>query len=214
MQEQLELEVSSREERGKNAARRLRASGKVPATLYGLGEDVQALAIDTKSMIGLLSDREKRNRVLALGGGASGTAMAVDWQVDPVSGSLLHVDLRRIDVNQPVEAKVAIKTVGVSYGVKTEGGIEDIILREALVRCLPADLPEVLEVDVTPLKTGESVRLGDLEAEGKYQILGNASAVVVRVVGRRAEEEEEAEAEAEAAAEGEATEEAAAPEEE
>ena len=210
MQEQLELEVQGRAERGKNAARRLRAAGQVPATLYGLGKDPEALAIDTKTMIGLLSNREKRNRVLSLSGGAAGTAMAVDWQVDPVAGSLLHVDLRRVDVNQPVEAKVAVKTVGVAYGVKTEGGMEDIILREVLVRCLPAELPETIEVDVTPLKTGESVRLRDLTGDGKFEILGDPGSVIARIVGKRAEEEEEEAAEGEEGVEGEAGAEAAA----
>ncbi len=214
MQEQLELEVSSREERGKNAARRLRASGRVPATLYGLGQAPESVAISTKTMTTLLAHKEQRNRVLNLSGGASGSAMAVDWQIDPVHGSLLHVDLRRIDVSQPVEANVALVTTGVAYGVKTEGGMEDRILRDARVRCLPADLPEVIEIDVTELVTGQSIRLGDIDSEGKFEIVGNPDTVVVRIVGKRAEEEEEEEGAEEAAAEGEATEgaEAAAPE--
>ncbi|MEZ5395795.1 MAG: 50S ribosomal protein L25 [Bryobacterales bacterium] len=205
MLEQLEMEVSSRDGRGKNAARRLRAEGRVPATLYGLGQDPVALALDGKAIYGLLSHREQRNRVLKLSGGASGTAMAIDWQVDPVEGKLLHVDLKRVDTDQPVEAKVALKTKGVAYGVKTEGGMEDVILREALVRCKPADLPPVIEIDVTALRAGDSVRLGDLEAEGKYKILGNASAVVVRIVGKRtggASDEEEAAAPTEGGEEG------------
>lgn len=209
--EQLELEVSGREERGKNAARRLRATGNVPATLYGLGKDPESLSINSKTMVSLLSDREQRNRVLNLKGGASGAAMAVDWQVDPVEGDLLHVDLKRIDPNAPVEANVALVTTGVAYGVKTEGGMEDMILREALVRCLPADMPETIEIDVTPLKAGEAVRLGELEAEGKYNILGNPSAVVVRIVGKRTDVEEGEEEEM-VEGEGEATEEAAAEE--
>jgi large subunit ribosomal protein L25 len=213
--EQLELEVKGRDERGKNAARRLRATGMVPATLYGLGKSPEAVALSTKAMVSLLSHREQRNRVLNLKGGAAGTAMAVDWQVDPVHGDLLHVDLRRIDVNSPVEASVALITTGVAYGVKTEGGMEDVILREALVRGLPADLPDSIEIDVTPLKAGESVRLGELESEGKFKILGNPEAVVVRIVGKRASEmgaEEEEGAEGvvaegeEGAAEGEAAE--------
>jgi large subunit ribosomal protein L25 len=202
MLEQLEMEVTSRGERGKNAARRLRAAGRVPATLYGLGEAPLSLALDTKAMIGLLSHREQRNRVLNLKGGAAGTAMAIDWQVDPVHGYLLHVDLQRVDVNATVDAKVALKTKGVAYGVKTEGGMEDVVVREALVRCLPADLPSVIEIDVTELKAGESVRLGDLEADGKFKILGKPSTVVVRIVGKKTDaktEEEEAAAAAGAA---------------
>jgi large subunit ribosomal protein L25 len=185
MLEQLEMEVSSREDRGKNAARRLRAAGRVPVTLYGLGQDAVSLAVDSKAMTGLLSHREQRNRVLSLTGGASGTAMAIAWQVDPVEGYLLHVDLKRVDVNAPVDARVSIKTTGVAYGVKTEGGMEDVIVREARVRGLPADLPEMIEIDVTPLKAGQAIRLGDLAAEGKYEILGNPATVVVRIIGKK-----------------------------
>jgi large subunit ribosomal protein L25 len=193
MLEQLEMEVTSRDERGKNAARRLRAAGRVPATLYGMGQDPVALALDTKTIVGMLSHRKQRNRVLQLKGGAAGAAMAIDWQVDPVEGTLLHVDLKRIDVNAPVVADVALATKGVSYGVKTEGGMEDVIVRQVRVQCLPADLPEVIEIDVTPLKSGESVRLGDLGADGKYKILGNPATVVVRIVGKKADAKTEEE---------------------
>lgn len=201
MLEQLELEVTSRGERGKNAARRLRAVGQVPATLYGLGKDPEALALNTKTMVALLSHREHRNRVLSLKGGAAGAAMAVDWQVDPVHGDLLHVDLRRIDIDRPVEADVAVKTTGVAYGVKTEGGMEDVILREVRVRGLPADLPEAIVIDVTELHAGDAVRLGDLEAGAKYKILGRTSMMVVRIVGKRTEQGAGAVAEGEAAVE-------------
>ena len=199
--DQLELEVASREERGKNAARRLRASGNVPATLYGLGKDPEAISIKSKTMVSLLSHRKQRNRILNLSGGASGQAMAVDWQVDPVEGSLLHVDLRRIDVNTTVEAPVALITKGVAYGVKTEGGMEDVILREVLVRCLPGDLPESIEIDVTNLKAGDSIRVSDLETGGKFTIVGEPSMVVVRIVGKRTGADDE-EGEAEEAVEG------------
>jgi large subunit ribosomal protein L25 len=200
MLEQLEMEVTTREERGKNAARRLRASGRVPATLYGMGQEPLSLALDNKAIVGMLSQRNQRNRVLQLKGGASGAAMAIAWQVDPVENSLLHVDLKRIDVNAPVTANVAVRTKGVAYGVKTEGGMEEVILHEAHVRCLPADLPEAIEIDVTELKAGQSIRLGDLATDGKYEILGDPAAVVVRIVIKKAEPKPEEEAAAAAAA--------------
>lgn len=197
-----EMEVSAREGRGKNAARRLRATGKVPATLYGLGQDAVSLALDTKSMIRLLSSPTERNRVLDLKGGAAGPAMASDWQADPVTGKLLHVDLRRIDIAGRVVVKVPVLTTGIAYGVKTEGGMEDRILREVLIECKPEDIPESLSIDVTELKTDESVRVSDLDT-GDMTVLSDANQVLVRIVGKRSEEEEEAAeaAAAEAAAE-------------
>lgn len=199
----LELEVSSRENRGKNAARRLRAEGKVPATLYGLDKEPQALELNTKQMTNLLSHVEERNRILELSGGATGPAMVSDWQVEPIYGKLLHVDLRRVDEKVPVVARVALRTHGVPYGVKTEGGLLDVILRETLVRCLPADIPKKIDIDVTELRASNAIRLKDLEEEGKFEFVANPNSVVVRVIGKRGEKTDE-EGEEGATAEGEA----------
>ena len=190
MIDRLELEVEARPERGKNAARRLRVQGQVPATLYGLNQEPEAIALSAKEMTRLLSHVEERNRMLTLQGGATGTAMIADWQVEPIYGKLLHVDLRRIDDTVMVTARVALLTHGVPYGVKTEGGIEDVILRETVVRCLPADVPSKIDIDVTHLRAGESVRLRDLESGGKYKFLANPDNVVVRVIGKRGEKTE------------------------
>lgn len=208
----LPIEVGAREERGKNAARRLRVQGQVPATLYGLDDEPQALALDTKLMTSLLSNVQERNRVLALSGGATGPAMISDWQVEPIYGKLLHVDLRRVDEAKPVTARVALRTHGVPYGVKTEGGLLDVILRETKVRCLPVDIPGRIDIDVSDLRADDAIRLKDLDKEGKFKFLADPSAVVVRVIGKRGEKgtnlddldgepAAEAEAEAEPAAE-------------
>ena len=111
MIEQLEMEVKSRDERGKNAARRLRAAGGVPATLYGLGKDPVSLALDKKAITGLLSHREKRNGVLNLKGGAEGTAMAVDWQVDPVHGYLPSGSVAGLIEDRPSCAELVARIV-------------------------------------------------------------------------------------------------------
>jgi len=197
----LALEVVARETRGKNAARRLRAAGKVPATLYGLGQEPQALELNSKQITHLLSDVEERNRILELSGGATGAAMVSDWQVEPIYGKLLHVDLRRVDENAQVTARVALRTHGVPYGVKTEGGLLDVILRETLVRCLPVDIPSKIDIDITDLQAGSAIRLADLEKEGKFKFLADPTAVVVRVIGKRGEKTAEEEAEDAAAAE-------------
>lgn len=198
MLEHSQLEVSARAERGKNAARRLRVTGKVPATLYGLGKAAEAIALDTKSMVRILNQPSGHNRVFDLRGGAQGHAMAVDWQSDPVTGKLLHVDMHRIDITAKIRVKVAFETVGVAYGVKTEGGIEDLILREVEVECLPEDIPASIKYDVTKLRAGESVRMRDLPAGEKYSIASSGELTLLRIVGKRALEEESAAADTEA----------------
>jgi large subunit ribosomal protein L25 len=194
MIEQLELEVQQRQESGKNAARRLRACGKAPAVLYGLNTEPEPLSVDTKTITRILSHPELRNRVINLKGGAEGPAMAGDYQIDPVTHALLHVDIRRVDLSKKIKASVPLIPLGVPYGVKTEGGLEDVILREALVECLPSDLPEKIEFDVTQLNVGDAVRIRDLQAGENVEFLSQPNTVVVRVVGRKSEEEEEAEA--------------------
>jgi len=198
MQEQMTLEVEAREERGKNAARRLRSSGKVPATIYGLDQEPTAIAIDTKTITRILARTELRNRVLNLSGGAAGTAMAVDYQLDPVTGALLHVDVRRVAADTPVTAKIPVETIGIAYGVKTEGGLEDRILREVEVEALPGNLPVRIEINVEAMRTGESVRIGDLDLPEGVRATGADSATVLRIVGKRGLEEGEVDEDAEA----------------
>jgi large subunit ribosomal protein L25 len=192
MLEHSQLEVTARAERGKNAARRLRVTGKVPATLYGLGKDPEAIALETRSMVRILNEPSGHNRVFDLKGGAQGHAMAVDWQSDPVTGKLLHVDMKRLDLATKIRVKVAIETFGVAYGVKTEGGIEDVILREIEVECLPEDIPAAIRIDVTNLKADESVRASDIPDGEKYTIASAGNLTIMRIVGKRAIEAEAA----------------------
>jgi large subunit ribosomal protein L25 len=190
MLEHSQLEVTARAERGKNAARRLRVTGKVPATLYGLGRAPEAIALDTKSMVRILNEPSGHNRVFDLKGGAQGHAMAVDWQSDPVTGKLLHVDMKRLDLTNKIRVKVAIETFGVAYGVKTEGGLEDVIVREIEVECLPEDIPASIRIDVTELRSGQSVRAGDIPNGEKYVIASAPELTIMRIIGKRALEAE------------------------
>ena len=186
MLEHSQLDVTARAERGKNAARRLRASGQVPATLYGLGKDPESIALNTKIMVRILNDPSGHNRVFDLQGGAEGAAMATDWQSDPVTGKLLHVDMQRVDLAKKITVKVAVETTGVAYGVKTEGGLEDLILREIEVECLPEDIPESIQINVEELQAGQSIRVGDLEDGEKYTLASKDDLTIVRIVGKRA----------------------------
>lgn len=197
MQHQVDFEVSERETRGKNAARRLRAAGKVPGVVYGLGKDPRAIAIDTKLMTRLLLSSAGQNSILNLkGGGADESAMAVDYQVDPVKNNLLHVDLRRVDLQKLVIVAVPIVTVGIAYGVKTDGGFEEMINREVLVECLPLNIPESIEVDVTELRIGEAVRAGDLPVSDKYTLADDSNKLLLHINATKTAEADEADEEA------------------
>ncbi|MCY4188632.1 MAG: 50S ribosomal protein L25 [Bryobacterales bacterium] len=208
MQRQIEMEVTGRETRGKNEARRLRLTGRVPATVYGLGKPPQSVSVDTKDMTSVLKEPSGQNRVFNVKcEGVQEHAMAVDYQIDPVKHSLLHVDLLRVDVSKSVTVSVPIKSVGAAYGVKTEGGFEEMVSREVRIECLPLDIPERIDVDVTELRVGQSIRAKDLPPSDKWSLADLGEKMLVHVMASRATAEL-AEDDAAAAASGEAAEEA------
>ena len=213
MRDQLDFEVSVRDERGKNAARRLRTRGEVPGVLYGLGRDAVSVTVDSKKMTKLLKSPSGHNRILNLkvGGGEQSPAMAVDWQADPVKGTLLHVDIQRIDLKKKVHARVPVAPSGVAVGVKEEAGLVELVSREIEIDCLPLEVPSAIEIDITELHIGDAIRVSDLPPSEAYSYLSRPERVIVHVVAPKVEKEETTEEEAvegaEApAAEGEATE--------
>ncbi len=213
MRDQLDFEVSIREERGKNAARRLRMRGAVPGVLYGLGRDAVAVTVDSKKMTTLLKSPSGHNQILNLKVGAEQSpAMAVDWQADPVWGTLLHVDLQRIDLKKKVHARVRVVPLGVAVGVKEQAGLVEVVSREIEIDCLPLEVPSAIEIDISELHIGDAIRVSDLPEVEAYSYLSRPERVIVHVIAPKVEKEEEAEEEevvegAEApAAEGEAAE--------
>ena len=193
MQQQLEFEVTVRNSRGKNEARRLRRQGMVPAILYGLGADPVAISMDTKEMTRILKSPSGHNQILDIKaeGIDTASAMAADWQVDPLHGHLLHVDMKRVDLTKKVTVRVPIATQGTAVGVKDEGGLEDIVSREIEIECLPLEVPASIEVDVTALKVGDAVRVRDLPASDTYEYVTPPERVVVHVIAPKVEAEEE-----------------------
>ena len=202
MQRQIEMEVAPREVRGKNAARRLRASGQVPAIIYGLGREPQPVAIDTKAMTNVLKDPAGHNRVFDLRcNGSSEHAMAVDYQIDPVEHSLLHVDLMRVDLTKPIKVSVPVRPVGEAFGVKNQGGFEEMVSREVELECLPLDIPAHVDVNVEALRVGEAIRAKDIPASDHYRLADDEHKLLVHILASRAsetlEDEEEQEEEEE-----------------
>ena len=193
MEQQLEFEVSVRNSRGKNEARRLRLQGKVPAILYGLGADPVAISMDTQKMTRILKSPSGHNQILniKLDGMDTAAAMAADWQVDPQHGYLLHVDMKRVDLTKKVTVRVPIATQGTAVGVKDEGGLEDIVSREIEIVCLPLEVPASIEIDVTALAVGDAVRVRDLPASDTYKYVTPPERIVVHVIAPKVEAEEE-----------------------
>ena len=202
MQQQIEMHVDARASRGKNAARRMRAAGQVPAIIYGLGREPQAVALDTKAVTNILKEPSGHNRVFALEcDGTRENAMAVDYQIDPVKHSLLHVDMQRVELDKPVRVSIPVKSVGSAFGVKNQGGFEEMISREVHVVCLPLDIPESIEIAVDDLHVGESIRVKDIPASDKYKLDDDPQKLVLHIMASRASaepttsEEEDAEGE-------------------
>ena len=179
----VKVEAKPRETRGKNAARRVRMSGAVPAVVYGAGKDAVSVAVDPKAIKRILHSESGHNTIFDLQlDGEQTKAMIVDWQYEPIKGSLLHIDLKRIAMDKRLRVSVPIMLKGEPTGVKTQGGILEQILREVEIECLPADIPASLDVDVTNLVFGETLRVSNLpHGEGKLKFLTSEEQVVAHI---------------------------------
>lgn len=187
----------------KNAARRVRRAGQIPAVLYGAGHEPVAIEVDPKQISRILFSETGHNTIfdVELGAGAgAGKAMIVDWQREPLKDQLIHIDLKRIALDKLLRVSVPIKLVGVPVGVKTHGGILDQVLREAEIECLPADIPSHIDVDVTNLDMHQVLRVSDLPHNEKIKFLDSEDATVAHVVSIREEVAATAEAGSEAVA--------------
>lgn len=181
----------------KNAARRVRVEGKIPAVVYGAGQDAVAVTVDPKVITKILHSDSGHNTIFDLNveGSPVVKAMVVDWQHEPLKGKLLHIDLKRIAMDKPMRVSVPIVLIGTSTGVKNQGGILDHVLREVEIECLPADIPSHLDVDVSGLELHGVLRVSDLPHSGSLKFLEDENATVAHVTAVK----EEAAAEAVAA---------------
>ena len=184
------VNAKSRDDRGTNAARRLRRQGLVPGIVYGGKGGNIAVAVDPKALQKVLRSEAGRNTILKLDIAGSGATNAIlkDLQVDPIKESLLHADFYRIAMDVAIRVTVPINIRGEARGVKVDGGILELITREIEVECLPGDIPERIDVDVSELGLNGALRVSDLPANAKVKILENADQVVVHVVSVKEEE--------------------------
>ena len=174
----------------KNAARRVRVKGKIPAVVYGAAEPAVAIEVDPKQIQRILHSESGHNSIFDLeidGSTAKTKAMIVDWQYEPLKGSLLHIDLKRIALDKPIRVEVPIQLIGTAVGVKTQGGILDQVLREIEIECLPGDIPGHIDVDVTELAFGTVLRVADLPHSDKLKFLTDEDAPVAHITAVKEE---------------------------
>jgi large subunit ribosomal protein L25 len=186
----------------KNAARRVRAAGKIPAVLYGGGHEAVAVEVDPKQITRILYSETGHNTIfdVSVGKEPAAKAMIVDWQREPIKDQLIHIDLKRIALDKRLTVSVRVKLLGTPVGVKSEGGILDQVMREVEVECLPADIPNHIDVDVTNLGLHGVLRVSDLPHSDKIEYLDAEDATVAHVVSIKEEAAPAAEVEAAAAA--------------
>jgi len=190
--EQIIVEATPREDRGKNAARRMRQRGSVPAVLYGGDGGAVTLAVNAKQLGAILRSESGHNTIFKVKTAAGEhPAIVKDWQVDPVKGSLLHVDLLRIAMDVRMRVKIPVHTFGEPQGVKLQGGIFEMVTREVEIECLPLEIPGEFRVDVSELMIGKQLRASDLQLDAeKMRLVTDPQRVIAHVVALRAEEEE------------------------
>jgi large subunit ribosomal protein L25 len=195
------LEVQKREPGTKNSARRVRAEGKIPAIIYGAGQDAAAVAVDPRQVLRILHSESGHNTIFDLALDSDRVkAMIVDWQFEPIKGTLLHVDLQRIAMDKKLTVTVAVVLRGEAEGVKTQGGILEQLLREIEIECLPSDIPKSIEVDISHLVFGVEVRVKDLPHSEKLKFLTEEDQMIAHIT--TVKEEVVATPEAEAAEAG------------
>ena len=213
MRKEITVVAQPRTLRGKNEARRTRRRGLIPAVVYGAYKDPVPVEVSPREIMQIVHSSSGYNTIfnLNIAGGENTPVMVVDHQNDPVRGNLLHADLKRIDLTKRIRVSVPVVTRGEAKGVKTQGGLLEVVTRTAEIECLPDEIPEHFEVDVTELLIGQSKRVSDLQLSGSMKLISSPDTVIAHMVAMRAEEVAPAAAEAAPAA-AEATPAAAEPE--
>jgi large subunit ribosomal protein L25 len=179
-----------RASRGKNEARRTRRDGRIPAVVYGAFQDPVSVSVNPREILKIVRSSTGFNTIfdLAIAGGETTPVMVVDQQTDPLKGTLLHADLKRIDLSRRIRVTVPVHVVGEPAGVKVQGGLLEIITRAIEIECLPDEIPEQFMLDVTELMMGQSKRFSDLPLSGSMKLIGAPETVVAHIVAMRAEE--------------------------
>ena len=191
MRKDVTVSADVRASRGKNAAHRTRRAGQIPGIIYGAFKEPISIALDPREILKIVHSSTGYNTIfnLQIKGGETSPVMVVDHQVDPLKGTLLHADLKRIDLTKRIRVTVPVHTHGEAKGVKVQGGLLEIITRIIEIECLPDDIPEHFVIDVTELMIGQSKRASDVGMTGTVKLVSDPQAVIAHVVALRAEAE-------------------------
>jgi large subunit ribosomal protein L25 len=198
------LKAEPRAARGKNEARRLRAAGKIPAVVYGTERGkATEIAVDPRVLLRILHSQSGVNTLIGLEGAglaAGGKVLVKEYQLDPIDHRLLHADFFAVAMDKTLEVTVSIVLKGEPKGVKQQGGIVDFVNREIEVECLPADIPEHIDVDISELMLHQGLRVRDLPKSDKWAPVSDLDMMIVHVVTVKVEEAPAADAAAAATA--------------
>lgn len=200
----VELHVEKRPSKGKNEARRTRASGKIPAIVYGAGKPTVPISVDRQALADVFRSGGGENTIFLLklaGTDQSRHAMIRDFQRDPLSRKPLHIDFMRVMMDTKIRVRVPLEVLGVAIGVKSEGGILDFVTREVEVECLPSNIPANVPVDVSELGIGDALRVSQIAPIEGVTVVEDPERVLVHVTRPTQEKAPEAAATAEAAPE-------------
>ena len=184
------LEAITRETFGKNEAHRTRREGKVPAVLYGGdGKEATPISVEPKALLKILHSESGANTLISLKLGGGDTKVLVkEYQLDPVTHQVLHADFYRVAMDRLLQVTIPVVVKGTPQGVKQQGGLLEFIRREIQIECLPADIPEHVEVDVSDLMLHQGIRVRDLAVSEKWKPLSDPDMMIVHVIMPKAEE--------------------------
>jgi len=198
------VKAEARESVGKNAARRIRSEGRVPAILYGPKTKNIPLVLSKQDIFSILKSERGENTIFKVAfDSKKKNVMIKDYQLDVISDELLHVDLIEIAMREVIEVTVQIVLTGEAVGVKSEGGFVDFQNREVEIKCLPKDIPDQIKVDISDLHLNQSIKIEDLEPPENVEFITDPKTVIAHVILPEEEEIEEEEIEEELIAEGE-----------
>jgi len=176
---------------GKGGARQLRRAGKIPAILYGGAEPPVPIAVEKARVLEIFRKYGHTSIFSLALDGNTVPVIIKDWQLDPITGALLHVDFLRVDLSKPTRVKVPVELVGEAIGVQ-HGGLLDFATHELEIECLPTEIPSRLQVDVSALEIGDHIAVKDLQCGDRIRVLDDPERVIVSVLAPRMIEEEAA----------------------
>src|SRR5262245_2067271 len=190
------LEASIRDSFGKNEARRTRYGGRVPAVLYGASgaggsKEARPITVDPKALLRILHSESGANTLISLklSGEQDTRVLVKDYQLDPVTHQVLHADFYRVAMDRAIQVTIPVVVKGEPKGVKQQGGVLEFIRREIMIECLPGDIPENVEIDVSELMLHQGIRVRDIAADARWKAKSDADMMLVHVIMPKAEEE-------------------------